>query len=190
MSPFNAIHPQPQKVDVQDFQEEYAGTMFLGDKEASGRVILGRFMTKVRMVIAAKADVRVDHEYRVLKDNAYACEEAVVSSLLAVQRGPNQVKLLFGIEYKPKVSSDLSGQTPFHLSEVFIQAYYVKKSMPHDVWHCLTDMKNFHYFLVGATPEKEHLSIKKYYYLQCNLSDQTSVANHLYFLAKNMPLPE
>ena len=177
-------------MDVQDFQEEYAGTMFLGDKEASGRVILGRFMTKVRMVVAAaypKADIRVDHEYRVLKERTYAGEEAVVSSS---QRGPYQEKLLLGIEYKPKVAPALRDQTPFHISEVFIQAYYVKKSMTHDVWHCLTDMNDFHYFLVGATPEKKHLSIKKYYYLQSNLSDQTSVANHLYFLAKNMPIPE
>ena len=192
LSTFNSIHPQPQNVDVQDFQEEFAGTKFLGNKEASGRVILGRFMTKVRIVVAAaypKAEIIVDHEYRVLKENTYACDEAV-SAALALQRGPYQEKLLLGMEYKPKVSSDLMDQPPFHLSEVFIQAYYVKKSMTHDVWHCLTDMKDFHYFLVGATPEKEQVSVKKYYYLQSNLSDQTSVANHLYFLAKNLSLPE
>ena len=160
MSTFDAIHPQPQNVDVQDFQEDSAGTRFLGDKEANGRVILGRFMTKVRMAVAAaypKADIRVDHEYRVLKEKTYACDEAVVSASLSLQRGPYQEKLLLlGIEYKPKVASALRDQTPFHLSEVFIQAYYVKKSMTHDIWHCLTDMKDFHYFLVGATPEKKH----------------------------------
>ena len=63
-------------MDVQDFQEEYAGTLFLGDKEASGRVLLGRFMTKVRMVVAAAYPKAVDHEYRVLKEKTYACEEA------------------------------------------------------------------------------------------------------------------
>ena len=65
------------------FKKEYNSTLDLGDKEASGRVILGLFMRTVKEALELKYDVRlfVDHEYRLLSKKTYACDEAVTAKM-------------------------------------------------------------------------------------------------------------
>lgn len=41
--------------------------------------------------------------------------------------------VVLAVEYKPK---DL---TAFHLSEVLLQAFYLREQFAHDTLHCLTD---------------------------------------------------
>ena len=51
-------------------QEQYDQTIYLGDKEASGRVVLGLFMSMVTKLLRSKYPTQlfyVDHEYKVLK---------------------------------------------------------------------------------------------------------------------------
>ena len=78
----NASHPEPQSVEVEDLRELYDSTLYIGEKEASGRVVLGMFMNKVQKVLAKKyhkACINNDHEFRVLGNKTYACDEAVTS---------------------------------------------------------------------------------------------------------------
>jgi hypothetical protein len=56
--------------------EEYSSTTYIGDKEASGNVIGGLFVSLVKIAVASKypdKEFNVDHEYKVLpnKKNCY-----------------------------------------------------------------------------------------------------------------------
>lgn len=80
----------------------------IGDKEASGRVLLGMFMNIIRKVPSDKypsISLRVDHEYRVLDCKKFAVDEAIVAITRVVSVGRVVREVIFGLEYKPKVSS-------------------------------------------------------------------------------------
>ena len=73
-------------MEVQDFRKHHDKTLFYGDKEASGRVIVGLFMIKIMMVLEEKypnIQLVVDHEIRVLEANTFACDDAILASALA-----------------------------------------------------------------------------------------------------------
>ena len=96
-------------------QEQYDQTIYLGDKEASGRVVLGLFMSMVTKLLRSKYPNQlfyVDHEYKVLK---FCADEAIVTITCNKEQ-----HVVFVIEYKPRVSSNLSDQTPFHISETLM----------------------------------------------------------------------
>ena len=96
---------------------------------------------------------KIDHEFRLLEKKTDACDEGVVS-IAQIDSYTAEKKLFFAVEYKPKVSRDLEDQVPFHIAELFIQPFYLRKRFTHDIWHCLTDLKDFHNFLVETTLAK------------------------------------
>ena len=70
-------------ITSEHFKDLYDSTLYLGSKEASGRVLLGLFLDTVRKAMQLKHDVRpyVDHEYRILETKTYACDVAVIAAL-------------------------------------------------------------------------------------------------------------
>ena len=68
-------------------------------------MVLGMFMNKVKKVLAKKypkACIKIDHEFRVLENKTYACDEAV-TSIAQIDPYTRETKVLFAVEYKPKV---------------------------------------------------------------------------------------
>ena len=58
----------------------------------------------------------------------------------------------FCYEYKPRVPSDPKDVEPWHLSEVVLQAYYLKQQPLQQncmLLHCLTDLTDFHYMAMA-----------------------------------------
>ena len=93
--------------------------------------------------------------------------------------------VVFVIKYKPRVSSNLSDQTPFHISETLIQAYYLRNKFRHNILHCLTDLNDFHFFLITTTPTRL-FSIKNYSYTKCDLQNHEELAQLSAFLCDNI----
>ena len=48
------------------------------------------------------------------------------------------------LEYKPRVAQDFGYQEPFHVSETFMQVYYLRQRCKFPVMHCLMDLNDFH----------------------------------------------
>ena len=95
--------------------------------------------------------------------------------------------VLFSMEYKPKVAQNLGDEPACHISEVFLQAFYIATQVEHNVMHCLTDLVDYHLFLIGK--ENGKLCIKKYWYHKCKLTDSGKAATLLQFLAEKIPVP-
>ena len=116
------------------FQKHEEVTMHLNTKEASGSALLGTFMLCVSdalRTLCLTHTFNIDHWYA----KTYTADSALLSALLVSSQkqvvpcfGPSpsqkQVVPCFVVEYKPRVAQDLADQDPFHLSEVFLQAYY------------------------------------------------------------------
>ena len=165
------------------FKACYENTLHLGDKEASGRVILGIFMELVRETLQErhpKQKFDVDLELKVLR---FSSDAAIIVASTGLKED-----VVFSVEYKPRVSAQLEDQRPFHLSELFLQAFYLAPQCEHAVVHCLTDLEDYHMFLVGKNGKK--ICIKKYWYRKCDLMDSSQTAEHLHFLSENIPLPQ
>ena len=96
--------------------------------------------------------------------------------------------VFFSLEYKPKVSPQLKEQRPFHISELFLQAFDLATQCKHAIVHCLTDLEDYHIFLMGKDGKK--LCINKYWYRKCDLMDSSQTTEHLHFLSENIPLPQ
>ena len=98
---------------VKFFKTHY---VYIGDKEASGRVIVGLFMEILREALDKKHPGRefmVDHEFKVLPTKMFAIDEAI-KAVIEEDDG----KVVFALEYKP---SDLNDQVPFHISETLFR---------------------------------------------------------------------
>lgn len=166
---------------VQCITEEYKNTKWVGDKEASGNVIRGLFVSMVRIALVTKYPDRVfdiDHEYRILPNKKFAIDEAITTLMVSSA-------VILGLEYKPKVASTLHDQQAFHITEVLLQAFYLRKRFHHDIVHCLTDLHDFHYFLIGSDADKEFI-IRKYWSMKCNITNITELSHHLNFLCENL----
>ena len=112
-----------------------------------------------------------------LMQKPYTGDSALLSALLVSSQKPvgfdpsqRGVVPCFVVQYKPRVSPDLADQDPFHLSEVFLQAYYLRKMHKHPILHCLTDLSDFHYFLVKES-ERGNLEIENYFCFKCNFNE-------------------
>ena len=173
------------------FQQRYAKTLYLGNKEASGTGIVDLFMFYVLDTMEIKypdATLKVDHQYRILENKLYAADETIgVVVVINAKAAPSMLPILV-LEYKPRVSQDLGDQEPSHLSETFMQAYYLRKRCKFPVMHCLTDLNDFHFFLI----EDEHsgvIKISRYYYLKCDLKDGKQLIQMMTFLYHTLNVP-
>ena len=131
---------------VKSFTTLYEHTLYIG---ASDRVILGLFMETLREAldkIHPSREFMVDHEFNVLPTKQFATDQAIEAVI-----GDGNEKVVFALEYKPKVSSDLNDQAPFHISETLLQAFYLTSQFDHDIIHCLTDLQDYHIFLIGKS---------------------------------------
>ena len=156
------------------FQKHEEVTMHLKTKEASGGALLGTFMLCVSdalRTLCPTSTFKIDHQFNA---KTYTGDSALLSALLVSSQKPvgfdpsqRGVVPCFVVQYKPRVSPDLADQDPFHLSEVFLQAYYLRKMHKHPILHCLTDLSDFHYFLVKES-ERGNLEIENYFCFKCN----------------------
>ena len=159
------------------FQRHQQVTMHLKIKEASGTTLLGNFMFCVSDALKTLCPThtfKIDHQFHVCNTKSYTADSALLSALLVSSQklGSRKRRVVpcFVVEYKPRVSQDLADQEPCHLSEVFLQAYYVCKMHKHPILHCLTDLSDFHYFLVKES-ERGNLEIEKYFCFKCNFNE-------------------
>ena len=153
------------------FQKHVEVTMHLKTKKASGTALLGNFMLCVSdalRTLCPTSTFKIDHQFNVYKAKTYTGDSALLSALLVSSR--RRVVPCFVVQYKPRVALDLDDQDPFHLSEVFLQAYYLRKMHKHPILHCLTDLSDFHYFLVKES-ERGNLEIEKYFCFKCNFNE-------------------
>ena len=163
------------------FQKHQQVTMHLQTKEASGTALLGTFMLCVSDALKTLCPTqifKIDHQFNVCYGKTYTADSALLSALLVstvvlgFDHRPFDQGMVpcFVVEYKPRVSRDLVDQEPFHLSEVFLQAYYLCKMHKHPILHCLTDLSDFHCFLVKRS-DRGHLEIKKYFCFKCKFNE-------------------
>ena len=79
---------------------------------------------------------------------------------------------VYVIEYKPRVPSDMKDIEPHHLSELFLQAYYLQQQYHHPILHVLTDLEDFHCF------EMQRGQILTYKYTRSSLADPQDLLKH------------
>ncbi len=91
-------------------------------------------------------------------------------------------------ECKPRVSANLASQEPFHITETLIQAFYLRRKHDFPILHCLTDLTEYHFFLIESAPGQK-LKLSKYFHLSCDLRKETELANLLSFLYDVIELP-
>jgi hypothetical protein len=112
--------------------------MHLTTKEASAYGLVGDFMLCVRDALeklCPTVEFKIDHQFHVHNAKTYVADSALVSKVVfSIEQIP-----CFVVEYKPRVAADLSDQEPFHVSEVFLQAYYLRTMQKRPVLHCLTE---------------------------------------------------
>ena len=90
---------------------------------------------------------------------------------------------MLAVEYKLKVPSGLEDVTPWHLSETSLQAFYMylRDNFHYDIVHCLTDLNDYHFFLVGSSSENAFV-LKKHWYKKCDLTDGAAFEEHINFV--------
>ena len=106
---------------------------------------MGLFMEAVCRALHELHPDKLHHEFKVLPGKAFATDEAIVG--LAVIRQERK-KVIFALEYKPNVASELMDQPPFHISEMVLQALYLTTHSDHEIVHCLTDLQDYHIFVI------------------------------------------
>ena len=138
------------------FAKQKNSTAWLTLKEASGYPMLGDFLLCVKEVLEQlhpHSSFFIDHQYAVLPGQAIA--DGALSALVAQHQ---HIPLLV-CEYKPKVASRVDGLDLSDLTEAMIQALYLRKTFRHPIIHCLTDMTDFHYFVL-QDKEQNRLHIR------------------------------
>ena len=153
------------EVRSETFRDLYEHTLYLGDKEASAMGILALFMGLVRGALQERHPTKkfyVDHELEVLRFSSDAAIDDEVfedtkreiptdvsssKALIVARTGQKRMDVVFSLQYKPKVLTQLKDQNPpFHISELFLQAFYLATQCEHAIVHCLTDLEDYHMF--------------------------------------------
>ena len=156
------------------FTQQNVGTMHLGSK-ASGTPQVGDYMLCVRDIMKHSYQFMVDHQFPVQTSITYYADCALV----ALDAGGCP---LYVVEYKPKIPAGLEDVEPSHLSEVFLQAFYLRKMYTHNILHCLTDLEDFHYFLMTDNQSSKKLKIERCITVHCNITNEVELLDHLRFV--------
>ena len=161
-------------------------TLDLTTKEASGYSKLGDYLLCVRNTVAEvhpNSSFSIEHQYCIqVQNSSYYPDGALVATILDTSTSTRTP--IYVIEYKPRVPAELVDIEPNHLSEVMLQAVYLRRVIKSPILHVLTDLNDFHFFLISG----ESLQIDKYFYLKCKLSNREELLKHLKFLCHIMPL--
>ena len=122
-------------------------------------------------------NIRVAFEKRFVPNFNYALDGAVVPLMdgAVIWEAP-----LFSYELKQQVSGDLSDQSLKDVKEFFLQAFYMRKNRK--LWHCLTDMMDFHYF--KCQDKDDFLDIQSYIYIHTDVTNLDSYKKHMLLLTK------
>lgn len=135
-------------------------TLYLFTKEASGYPQLGAYLLCIQNGIQKcypSHQFLVDNQFCI--NHQYYSDGAIVSAVILDSYVP-----IYVVEYKPQVSADLLDVHPSDLSELFLQAYYLRQLYDHLILHVLTDLKDFHFFLI-ATGVNNTIFIQKLLYV-------------------------
>ena len=122
------------------FLEVYAISLLTFEESARGIVTL--FVQLVCDALQNKYPDQtffVDHECDVL--HIFGC-----GALIVVSAGRSTLDVVFSLEYKPKVSPNLKDKCPCHISELFLQVFYLATYSKHAIVHCPTDLEDYHMF--------------------------------------------
>lgn len=162
-----------------------AGTLYLSTKEASGYPKLGTYLLFVRNGIQKcypSHQFFVDNQFCI--NHQYYSDGAIVSAIV------DSNSPIYVVEYKPRVPADLMDIEPYHLSELFLQAYYLQQSYDHRILHVLTDLNDFHFFLIatGVNNTTKYVKIEKYFYSKVALHRQEELLEHFKFLSRLIPV--
>ena len=190
------------------FENQYRRILNLSIKEASTFWMLGDWLGEVSDLLKNKYpewEFRTDPEYYVLDGKTFAADEVIVGNQDQVDEGEaaavsqdegeatlpaaiealnletSTSKPILITECKPRVSTNLQAQEPFHITETLIQAFYVRRKYDFPILHCLTDLKEYHFFLVGDAPNQK-LELLWYFHLCCDLKKPNELAQLLSFL--------
>ena len=166
------------------FAKQQEGTAYLTVKEASGSAMLADFLLCVWEVMKSlhpKSSFMIDHQYTIIPAKAIA--DGALCALMVSDYMP-----LLIIEYKPKVASTIDDIDVSDLTETMVQALYLRKRFQHPIVHCLTDLKDFHYFVLKDTQQKR-LQIEKYVFVSCNGTDVDDLLAHVSFLSETLCIP-
>ena len=111
-------------------------------------------------------------------EHTYAADEAI--GLVVVT--PAKMFPILVLEYKPRVPQDLGDLEPLHLSETFIQAYYLRKRFKFPVMHCLTDLNDFLFLKIEDKEGHSGVIKVSHYYFKCDLKDDKQLIEIMTFL--------
>ena len=78
------------------YKKKNSNTLYIGDKEASGRVLLGLFLTVVTSwlgLVYPSKRFMVDHEYKILEERKFATDEAIAA--IAEVSGNTEIDVVF-----------------------------------------------------------------------------------------------
>lgn len=154
-------------------------TLYVNSKEASGYGMLSHFSLLVCDVMCEKyptVTFKIDPQFYVCIGKKYSSDQFLV--MLSI----NGIKVLVVWEYKSRVATDIADQAGWHISTI-LQAFYLQNehSYSYPVLHCLTDLHDFHYFLLTSGGFRA-LKLLKYVYLESDLTKEHDVLHHLCFL--------
>ena len=144
----------------------------LQTNEFSLHGLLGVFLTQVVDVLEDKVLIAFEHKF--LDNRSYSLDGGVL--LDNRDRTP-----IFTFELKQQVATALKDQDSKHIQEFFIQAFYMR--IYPNVWHCLTDMEDFHYFKC-CKDEDDYLKVERYVYIKTDIADRDSYKNHMLLLTQ------
>lgn len=170
---------------TKEYAEHLTGTLHVHLKEASGYAMLGNFAILMRAFMMKhhpNFTFWIDLQFSVCSGKQYCSDQAIILAAQKVEEDQRKFSVVVW-EYKPRVSGDLMDCQPWHLSETMLQAYYLKKESVRPYLHCLTDLTDFHYFVI-EDGKSSFLEILQYDYYRTNLLEEEEVHCHVNFLLK------
>lgn len=185
-TPIEERMPQPQEPQeppmppylnmyTQIFKRQRANIIDIGVYEASGYGLLSEYLLLIseRLKELYEITSKVDLEFQIKgQGKTFMADGCIVAVLISVDsycRVP-----VYILEYKPRVPRDIDDIEPHHLSELFLQSYYLHKdSRCHSTLHVLTDLTDFHYF------EIKQCKIVKHHSTRCSLVEPIELFAHI-----------
>ena len=140
------------------FREQCEGTLYMGSKEASGYPQLADYLLCMRSrlhKLRPEVTLHIDPQYAIQGNGKqFYADGSLLATIL------HNTRPVYVVEYKPRVPTHLEDREPTHLSELFLQAFYLHKQNSPPILHVLTDLTDFHCFLM-----KQGQLMKYFYYL-------------------------
>ena len=109
------------------FREQREGTLYMGSKEASGYPQLADYLLCMRSrlhKLRPEVTLDIDLQYAIQgKGKQFYADGSLIATLL------HNTRPVYVVDYKPRVPTHLEDIEPNHLSELFLQAFYLCNSI-------------------------------------------------------------